>query len=82
MDRTTASQEIGLVEAIGGQGKTYLGARPLLQPMSMFIMASSWGHATPPTNGYTSEGPVWREMAKSPIDSVAFFVYHDFIMIS
>ena len=82
MDRTTDSQETGLVEAIGGQDKTHLGARPLLQPMGMFIMASSWGPATPPTDGYTSEGPVWREIAKSPIDSVAFSVYHDFIMIS
>ena len=82
MDRTTESQEIGLVELIGGQDKTHLGARPLLQPMSMFTMASPGGLATPPTNGNTSEGPAWREMAKSPIDSVALFVYHDFIMIS
>ena len=82
MDRTTERQETGLGEATGGQDKTHRGARPHPQPLNMFIMASSWGPATPPTNGYTSEGPVWREMAKSPIDSVAFFVYHDFIMIS
>ena len=82
MERTTESLMSGLVEMIVGQDETHLGARPLLQPMNMFRMASSRGLATPPTTGYTSEGPVWREMTKSPIDSDVFFVYHDFIMIS
>ena len=35
---------------------THLGALPLLQPMSIFIVASSWGSATPPTNEYLYSG--------------------------
>merc|ERR1711963_496698 len=34
----------------------HLGALPLLQPMNIFTVASSWGSATPPTNEYLCSG--------------------------
>ena len=48
----------------------------------IFIVASSWGSATPPTNEYLSGGPVLQEMDKSRSVFFQFLFYRDFIMIS